>query len=288
MANLKDIKRRMHSVESTMQITKAMELVASSKFRHARERAEASQPYFEQIYKLMAEIAAEDPYFSSGFVRPRAERSAALLIVIAGDRGLAGGFNSNVCKLAQARLDEITAAGGNPVVIPIGQKAVDYFARRDVKVLRSFDHVAEHYTIYQAMDLAELVISTYERHESIRSVELVFTNYVSPIVQEAQRIQVIPLESMPGSLPRHCAVEYEPSSEAVFDQLVPQYVAGLIYGAVVESFASEQAARRTAMENATDNAEEMIDSLSLQYNRARQGAITQELTEIVGGANAQG
>ncbi len=287
MANLKDIKRRIHSVESTMQITKAMELVASSKFRHARERAESTQPYFEAIYKLMAEIAAEDPYFSSTYVRQRSDQGAALLIVIAGDRGLAGGFNSNVFKLAQARINEITANGGNPIVIPIGQKAVDYFARRNVKVLRSFDHVAEHYTIYQAMDLAELVISTYERHDSLQSVELVFTNYVSPIVQEAQLMKVMPLDNMAGSHPRNCAVEYEPSPEEVFDKLVPQYVAGLIYGAVVESFASEQAARRTAMENATDNAEEMIDNLSLQYNRARQGAITQELTEIVGGANAQ-
>ncbi len=287
MANLKDIKRRIHSVESTMQITKAMELVASSKFRHARERAESTQPYFEAIYKLMAEIAAEDPYFSSTYVRQRSDQGAALLIVIAGDRGLAGGFNSNVFKLAQARINEITANGGNPIVIPIGQKAVDYFARRNVKVLRSFDHVAEHYTIYQAMDLAELVISTYERHDSLQSVELVFTNYVSPIMQEAQMMKVMPLDNMAGSHPRNCVVEYEPSPEEVFDKLVPQYVAGLIYGAVVESFASEQAARRTAMENATDNAEEMIDNLSLQYNRARQGAITQELTEIVGGANAQ-
>ncbi len=288
MANLKDIKRRIHSVESTMQITKAMELVASSKFRHAKERAEAAQPFFNATYKLMAEIAAEDPYFNSSFVHKRTENGAVLLIVIAGDRGLAGGFNSNVFKLAQARIDEVRAQGGNPIVMPIGQKAVDYFARREVKVLKTYDHIAEHASVYLAMDMAELVLNTYNRHESLQSVELVFTNYVSPLVQEAEKIDVIPLTNLAGSHPRKCAVEYEPSAEEVFDQLVPQYVAGLIYGAIVESFASEQAARRTAMENATDNAEEMIDSLSLLYNRARQSAITQELTEIVGGANAAG
>ena len=286
MPNLKDIKRRIHSVESTMQITKAMELVASSKFRRAKDRAEAALPFFEQTYKLMAEIAAEDPFFNSQFVHKRMDNGAVLLIVIAGDRGLAGGFNSNVLKIAQARIDEALAKGGNPIVIPIGQKAVDYFTHRDIKILKSYDHVAEHASIYLGMDIADIVISAYKRHESIQNVELVFTNYVSPISQVAQCMNVIPLTRMPGTLPRRCAVEYEPSPEAVFDKLVPQYVAGLVYGAIVESFASEQAARRTAMENATDNATEMIDKLSLQYNRARQGAITQELTEIVGGANA--
>ncbi len=286
MPNLKDIKRRIHSVESTMQITKAMELVASSKFRRAKDRAEAVRPFFEQTYKLMAEIAAEDPYFNSQFVHKRTDNEAMILIVIAGDRGLAGGFNSNVFKIAQAKIDELKAKGGNPVVMPIGQKAVDYFEHREVKILKAYDHVAEHASIYLGIQMAEEIISAYKRHTSIQSVELVFTNYVSPISQVAQNMQVIPLTNLAGNHPRRCAVEYEPSPEAVFDKLVPQYVAGLLYGAIVESFASEQAARRTAMENATDNATEMIDKLSLQYNRARQGAITQELTEIVGGANA--
>ncbi len=286
MANLKDIKRRIRSVESTMQITKAMELVASSKFRHAKERAEAAMPFFTATYKLMSEIAAEDPYFNSQFVRQRTGQSAVLLIVIAGDRGLAGGFNSNVLRMAQARIDEVRAEGGNPIVMPIGQKAVDYFRRTGEKILQTYDHVAEHVSIYHAMDMAAEALHTYERHSSLQSVELVYTSYVSPLVQEAQRMSLIPLTELAGSHPRHCAVEYEPSAEEVFDQLVPQYLSGLLYGAIVESFAAEQAARRTAMENATDNAEEMIDNLSLLYNRARQGAITQEITEIVGGASA--
>ena len=286
MANLKDIKRRIRSVESTMQITKAMELVASSKLRRARERAEAAQPFFEQTYKLMAEIAAEDPYFDSQFVRPRSEKGTAILIVIAGDRGLAGGFNANVLRLAQQQITELAQQGCETVIVPIGQKAVDYFNNRNARILSAYDHVAEHMSIYLAMDMADTILSAYRRHSSVQSVEIVFTNYVSPLVQEAQCMRVIPLTHLAGSHPRRCAVEYEPSPEAVFEKLVPQYVSGLLYGAVVESFASEQAARRTAMENATDNATEMIDQLSLQYNRARQGAITQELTEIVGGANA--
>jgi F-type H+-transporting ATPase subunit gamma len=171
--------------------------------------------------------------------------------------------------------------------MPIGQKAVEYFQRRDVKVLKSYDHIAEHSSIYLAMEMAETVLNTYRRHTSLQSVELVFTNYVSPLVQEAQHMSVIPLPNLTEGSARPGAVEYEPDAETVFDKLVPQYVSGLLYGAIVESFASEQAARRTAMENATDNATEMIDQLSLQYNRARQGAITQEITEIVGGANAQ-
>ena len=280
MANLKDIKRRMHSVQSTMQITKAMELVASSKLRKAKDRAEAAQPFFEATYKLMSEIAAEDPYFNSQFVRKRTDTGACLLIVIAGDRGLAGGFNSNVLKIAQARINEIKKQGGNPIVMPIGQKAVDYFENKEVKILKAYDHIAEHMNIYLAMDMAELILNTYKRHESLQTVEIVFTNYVSPIMQVAQKMEVIPLDEMPGSHPRRCAVEYEPSPEEVFDKLVPRYVASLLYGAIVESFASEQAARRTAMESASDNAEEMINNLSLLYNRARQAMITQELTEI--------
>ncbi len=287
MPNLKDIKRRIHSVESTMQITKAMELVASSKFRRAKDRADDAEPYYRAVYQLMAEIASEDSYFNSQYIHKRTENGSALLIVIAGDRGLAGGFNSNIFRMAQSRMDELTAKGVDPVVLPIGQKAVDYFTRRGAKILKSYDHIAEHVSIYVGMDIAELVLDTYKRHASLQSVELLFTDYISPIRQEQEWIQVIPLTDIADSKPNRSAVEYDPSPEAVFDQLVPKYIAGLLYGAIVESFASEQAARRTAMENATDNATEMIDSLSLQYNRARQGAITQEITEIVGGANAQ-
>ncbi len=286
-SNLKDIKRRIRSVESTMQITKAMELVASSKFRKAKDQAEAVEPFFTATYKLMAEIASEDSYFNSQFVHRKVEKGSILLVVIAGDRGLAGGFNSAILKKAQARIDALAQEGIQTVIMPIGQRAVEYFERTESKILKSYHHISEHISIYLAMDMAERLVQTYHRHPSIQGVELIYTNYVSPLIQEAQHMKVIPLTELRNPTGRNCVVEYEPSPEAVFDKLIPQYLSGLLYGAIIESFASEQAARRTAMENATDNATEMLDTLSLLYNRARQTAITQEITEIVGGANAQ-
>jgi len=280
--NMKDIKRRIKSIESTMQITKAMQLVSSSKFRKAKEKADSAMPFFNTVYETMCEIASEDRFFNSAYVR-KPDSDVTLMIVIAGDRGLAGGYNSNVIKLALSRMEE---TGGNAVLIPIGKKAVEFFSKRNFKILKSFENIGETMTIYKAKTISELIIDSYNKHKSIGRVELIFTDYVSPLVQEARHISVIPLDKISSEKPVS-VTRYEPSAGEVFDSLVPQYVAGLIYGAVVCSFASEQASRRNAMENASDNAEEMISSLSLIYNRARQSAITQEITEIVGGAEAQ-
>ncbi len=284
-ANLKEIKRRIKSVENTMQITKAMELVASSKLRHAKEKAERSQPFFTNLYETMCEIVHESEDFRSIFTQKH-QYGATLLIVIAGDRGLAGGFNANVFKLAEQRLQELQA-DGDVVVMSVGKKAVDYFEKRSYRILAQFDTIGEDISVYKALDMAERIVSVYEDGH-VRGVELVYTNYVSPLVQEAQFLKVMPVENMERNETGHKPLtEYEPSPEAVFDAMIPKYLAGMLFGAIVESFASEQAARRLAMENATDNAGEMISDLSLLYNRARQAAITQEITEIVGGANAQ-
>lgn len=280
--NMKDIKRRIKSIESTMQITKAMQLVSSSKFKRAKDKADSAMPFFNAVYETMSEIASQDRFFNSAYVRGN-DSDVTLMIVIAGDRGLAGGYNSNAIKLALSRLNE---TGGNPVIIPIGKKAVEFFSKHNYKILRSYENIGEHMTIYKAMDIAEIIIESYKKHKSIGRVELIFTDYISPISQEARHISVIPLERIAGE-PSHSVTRYEPSANEVFDELVPKYIAGLIYGAVVCSFASEQASRRNAMENASDNAEEMIENLSLIYNRARQSAITQEITEIIGGAEAQ-
>lgn len=280
--NMKDIKRRIKSIESTMQITKAMQLVSSSKFKRAKDKADSAMPFFNAVYETMSEIASQDRFFNSAYVRGN-DSDVILMIVIAGDRGLAGGYNSNAIKLALSRLNE---TGGNPVIIPIGKKAVEFFSKHNYKILRSYENIGEHMTIYKAMDIAEIIIESYKKHKSIGRVELIFTDYISPISQEARHISVIPLEKIAGE-PSHSVTRYEPSANEVFDELVPKYIAGLIYGAVVCSFASEQASRRNAMENASDNAEEMIENLSLIYNRARQSAITQEITEIIGGAEAQ-
>lgn len=282
--NMKDIKRRIKSVESTMQITKAMELVASSKLRKAKERADSAEPFFNALYETMCEIVSENPSFLSPYMR-RGEGTATLLIVIAGDRGLAGGFNANVLKMAKARADELSEKG-SVKIMAIGKKAVDFFEKRDYDLLASYANVAEGLSMYSAMKMADKVVRPYLTGEFAR-VELFYTQFVSPLVQEATNMQLLPIYIPDDRLSKGILPIYEPSAEDVFNGIVPKYISGIIFGAVVESFASEQAARRTAMESASDNAGEMISSLSLMYNRARQASITQEITEIIGGSAAQ-
>lgn len=283
--NMKDIKRRIKSVESTMQITKAMELVASSKLRKAKEKADNARPYFNALYDTMCEIQSENPGFFSRYTKKR-DAKTVLLVVIAGDRGLAGGFNSNVLKLAQARVDELKAEDMTVKILAIGKKAVEYFVKRGHDLVGSFPNVAEGMKIHHAADISNKIVYPFFNGEFDR-VELFRTEYVSPLVQQAERVAILPLEVAPveSKGARQLPV-YEPSPSAVFDAIVPKYITGIIFCAVVDSFASEQAARRTAMESATDNAEEMISGLSLVYNRARQASITQEITEIVGGASS--
>lgn len=281
--NMKDIKRRIKSVESTMQITKAMELVASSKLRKAKEKADKARPYFDALYETMCEIQAENPSFLSPFTRKVGE-GKSLLVVIAGDRGLAGGFNSNIFKLAQARIDEL---GGKDKtdIIAIGKKAVEYFGKREFNMLGSYPDFSENIRIHQANDIAGEIVDKYVKGIYER-VELFYTEYVSSITQQAVTKKMLPMELDGQKKVSKALPIYEPSAGQVFNHIVPRYVTGMIFGACVESFASEQASRRNAMENASDNASEMISSLSLMYNRARQASITQEITEIVGGANS--
>lgn len=284
-SNMKDIKRRIVSVESTMQITKAMELVSSSKLRHAKEKADNARPFFNTLYQTMWEITSESDAFNSVYTNFQ-NADSTLLVVIAGDRGLAGGFNSNVLKLAQSRCDAISAEGKTPVIIPIGKKAVEYFEKRGFKVPAKYENIAEHIKMSQALGIGDKIISAFTGGR-VNRVELIYTSYVSPLLQQAVHMNILPVEMDNSSEVRKALTTYEPSPEAVFDAIIPKYAGGIIFGAIVDSFASEQAARRTAMENATDNASEMIANLSLIYNRARQASITQEITEIVGGASAQ-
>jgi len=284
-ANMKAIKRRMKSVESTMQITKAMELVSSSKLRRAKERAEQAVPYFHLLYQTMSEIAAEAKGFHSMYTDLR-EQGAALLVIIAGDRGLAGGFNINVFRRADARIAELEAQGREVVLMTVGKKASEHYAKGKNRILGTFDAIAETVTTYATLDMAEHITSLFEQGH-LAMVEVFYTNLVSPLTQQACDMKVIPVPYMLEQDGPHSLTAYEPSAEAVFDALIPKYLSGILYCAIVDTFASEQAARRLAMENATDNAKEMISDLSLRYNRARQASITQELTEIVSGANAQ-
>ena len=276
---MKDIKLRIKSVESTMQITKAMELVASSKMRRAKERVEHSRPYFETLHKTLTEIAAADPRARNPYLR-RAEIKKTLLIVIAGDRGLAGGYNSNVLRQAQQE-------AGDVVVLPIGKRSAEYFVHHEVPLFTQEVLLAADITVGECFQLARQITEGYRKGE-YDAVKICYTRFDSMMTQTASTMEVLPLSIEPTEQQkaeaRRSQILYKPSSEEVFRAIIPEYVAGIVYGAVCESVASELAARRTAMDAATKNAGEMIDHLNLYYNRARQAAITQEITEIVAGA----
>lgn len=279
---MKDIKRRVKSVESTMQITKAMELVASSKLRKAKAKAEDARPFFEAQYSLMCRIAGETENLSTVFTRRR-EIKNRLFIVIAGDRGLAGGYNSNVLKLAESAAQD----GAKPKIIAIGKKSVEYFTKHGYDVVAAYAELAENIKTAEAADIARIAVDMFT-DGSADEIQLFFTQFVSPLVQNATQMAVLPVNPPTGNTPapNKAGTTYDPSPKAVFNRVIPKLIASLVMCAVNESYASELGARRTAMENATDNAEEMIGSLSLMYNRARQEKITNELNEIVSGANA--
>ena len=277
---MKDIKRRIKSVGSTRQITKAMELVSSSKLRKAKLHAEQARPYFNELYKSMCEIASANTDFSTVFTVKRPVKHR-LFIVIAGDRGLAGGYNSNVLKLAaSAHADDAE----KPKIIAIGRKSIEYFTKRGYEVVASYAGIAEHIKPNQAQDIADLAIRLF-RNGEVDEVQIFFTMFNSSISQVEQQMAVLPMETV--KLDNYGTMNYDPSPEAVFNRIVPKFTASLVQCAVVESYASEQGARRTAMENATDNADAMTESLSLLYNRARQASITTEIIDIVSGATAQ-
>ena len=287
-ASMKDIKLRIKSVESTMQITKAMELVASSKLRRAKERVERSRPYFNLIHQTLTEIAYSTTEFNSDFILERPVKKACY-IVIAGDRGLAGGYNNNMFKAVMAHISELTGDGREVCVLPIGKKAVEFFDRRKIEILSRDYMIAEDVSIRNCFEIAGLIAEEF-RSRRIDAVYLGYTNFVSMLTQEPAVIRMLPLkynrsEAKEPTGPKALTI-YEPSCEAVYDAMVPEYMSGMIYGGLCESVASELGARRTAMDAASKNAGEMIEDLSLRYNRARQGAITQEITEIVAGAEA--
>ena len=277
--SMKDIKLRIRSVQSTMQITKAMELVASSKLRHARERMEQARPYFETLQATLADIAAANTEFTSPYLARRPVKKTCY-IVIAGDRGLAGGYNANLFKLvAQA------AEGKECCVLPVGKKALEHFQRRGMSILTEAFSPVEDVTVSDCFSMSRLVAQGFLKGE-FDEIHLCYTRFESMLTHTAKTVQMLPMAApkpREDKRPRSLML-YEPSSEAVYDAIVPEYFAGLIWGAVCESEASEQAARRTAMDAASKNAGEMIENLNLRYNRARQAAITQEITEIVAGA----
>ena len=264
-------------MESTRQITKAMEMVASSKLRKAQAQALSSRPYFETLYDVIWNIAGCEGGVESPYLTSRSGNKAAV-ILIAGDRGLAGGYNSNVLKLLLEKTQDLET-----VVLPIGKKGADYCKYHGIPTLTEIGTQAEDVSVGDCFSAAKQLCKRYCKGEFDR-VYVVYTKFRSVLTQEPQCLQLLPLQKEERTVSgKHQEIVYEPDSSTVFESVVPEYLGGVLYGALCESRASEQAARRTAMDAATQNAQEMIDNLSLQFNRARQAAITQEITEIVSG-----
>ena len=274
----KEIKTRIRSMESTKQITKAMEMVAASKLRRAQAQIQNSRPYFEILHSTIDEIVETNRDFSSPYLQERPVKKV-MYIVIAGDRGLAGGYNSNILKLVEAEVK-----GKDVTVLPIGKKSVDFFRSRKIEAFTETYAEAADVDIGDCFSVAKKLCGGYLAGD-YDEVYVAYTNFVSVLSQVPTTMKLLPL-TKDGSVAagRHCDTLYEPSPEDVFAAVVPEYLGGILYGALCESRAAEAAARRTAMDAATSNADEMIADLSLKFNRARQAAITQEITEIVAGS----
>ena len=284
-AGIKEIKTRITSVNSTKQVTKAMELVASSKMRKAKDRALAARPYFGTMYDTVRDIATNTRGVRNVFLKQREVKNKCY-IVVAGDRGLAGGYNSNIMKLVLSHMGD-----KKEKVMPIGKKANEFFAKRGYDILKSAESV-EKCGYEETLAFAQEAMDLYKKGE-VDEVYMVYTEFVSPLTQRPKLLKVLPLafdkeenKETKEQSAKGTRVQYLPSAEVVLGHIIPKYVSGIVYDGVIESFASEQAARRTAMSSANDNADEMLSNLELSYNRARQSAVTQEITEIVGGVEA--
>ena len=274
-STMKDIKLRIRSVESTKQITNAMQLVASSKIRKARQRMEQTRPYMRISQQVIADIAShnldEQPPF---FCEQAGEEKC--VVVIAGDRGLAGHYNAAVFKLADELIDEKTW------VLPVGKKALDRYTHRGCRLLSDKYARTEQVKGTECREMADLLIERFLSGQCAK-VTLVSTTLLSALVQDAIVTTLLPVT--PDSDAKHASqMIMEPDPATILAAVMPDYLAGQLYAAVCDAFASEVSARRNAMDSATKNAQKMIDELSLHYNRARQSSITQEITEIVAGA----
>lgn len=284
MASMRDIQRRKASVESTGQITKAMKLVSTVKLQKARDRAESAKPYFEGMFDTVASMLARSGNISHKYLKNHPNKKKAV-IVITSNRGLAGGYNSNIVKLI-TRDDNFSK--DDVVLYTIGRKGKDALTLKNYEVKEDYSDVIDNPIYSDAMDICEKVLSDFEKGEigEIYLAYTVFKNTVSHIPTMKKLLPVSVDEYKLTDEEKLVPMNYEPGEEEVLDMIIPKYISSLIFGALVEAIASENGARMTAMDSATSNAEEMISNLSLLYNRARQSSITQELTEIIAGAEA--
>ncbi len=286
MATMRDIKRRRDSIQSTEQITKAMKLVATVKLQKSRVKAENTKPYFNMMYDTISSIIAKSGTIDHKYLKAGSSPKKAV-IVITSNRGLAGGYNNNIVKMVNSELPS-----QDTYVYAIGRKGRDGLSRRGFTIKADCSEVINEPIYQDAADLTAELLDSFAKGE-VGEIYLAYTFFKNTVVHVPTLVKLLPVEieareKAEEDTKPHAIMDYEPDDETVLDSIVPKYMSSLIYGALLESVASENGARMTAMDSATSNAEEMIEDLSLQYNRARQGAITQELTEIVAGANAIG
>ena len=283
MASMRDIKRRIKSVNSTQQITKAMNLVASSKLTRAKNRLMDTRPFFQETRKVIAGVVNGSKGISHPFLEQREVKKKAI-ILINGDRGLCGGYNANVSKAAMSHAEDVN----NVSAITVGSKGREFFKRRGIKIIESFTGISEKPGYSDALKIGQLALDLFTKGEA-DEIYLAYTEFITTLYSEPKVIKVLPVDvneftNNDGDSSGQSLTIYEPDEEAVLEYVIPKYINTVIFGAMVESAVCELGARMTAMDSATENASEMIDSLNLLYNRARQGQITQEITEIVGGS----
>lgn len=283
MASLRDIKQRKSSIQSTQQITKAMKLVSTVKLQKARSHAESANPYFNHMYQTVTSMLAksgnlEHPYLKTGGSTKKA------VVVISSNRGLAGGYNSNIVKL----LTGSELPKEDVKVYAIGRKAMDGLERKGYEITADYSDVMDGPTYADAMAVCKEVLGAFTRGE-IGEIYLAYTHFKNTVSHVPTLMKLLPVEFDEAEIANadvSIPMNYEPSEEEALNRIIPKYVTSLFYGALVEAVASENGARMQAMDSATSNAEEMIGDLTLKYNRARQSSITQELTEIIAGAEA--
>jgi F-type H+-transporting ATPase subunit gamma len=295
-AQLRVYRRRIRSVQSTKKITRAMELIAASRIVKAQQRVEAAQPYAKQITRVLSALASQSATLDHPLLQEQSEDRRAAVLVITSDRGLAGGYNANALKTA-AQLEELLRSEGKePVPYVVGRKGLGFYRFRNRHVEQSWTGFSEQPSYEDAREVADALIDAFIRTDAeggVGEIHVVHTEYVSALTQRPVANRVLPLvveeveaDEAPqedGALPLY---EFEPSAETLLDALLPRYVQTRVYSALLESAASESASRRRAMKAATDNADELIKSLTRAANSARQAEITQEISEIVGGASA--
>ena len=291
-AQLRVYRRRIRSVTSTKKITRAMELIAASRIVKAQQRVTSAQPYARQITRVISALASQSTV-DHPLLQEQTEENRAAVLVITSDRGLAGGYNANALKTAAALEELLRSEGKTPVPYLVGRKAVGYYRFRGRDVEQSWTGFSEQPSYEDAREVAEALIDAFLRTEQeggVGEIHVVHTEYVSALTQRAVANRIIPLvveesDAPPpeGALPLY---EFEPDPAALLDALLPRFLTTRVYAAMLEAAASESASRRRAMKAATDNADELIKSLTRAANSARQAEITQEISEIVGGASA--